>query len=262
MKNKIKIPERLVRVMDGTPEIDVSKRSIKACVATQMLARDGGIVLLNGVDLRAFKLNPVVQALHGMSDDIRSPVIGRAADVTVHGININATTLFADTELGREYAYLYGVNEKKEVFMRAWSFGWTTLDMDFVSLDEARTMLGAAWDEATVPQVCRRYGEVWVARKSEMLEYSAVPVGADRAALSRAFAQNIRTAGTLVADIDLKEAQAAIDELRKNNRDLAARCDRFDEDIKALRSEGSAAAARGDSAGLVEAIRAMCATAK
>lgn len=259
-EHSIEIPSRLVRVMGGTPNIDLEKRTIEATVATRLLARDGGILEPGGIITKAFLANPVVQALHGFGAARTSPVIGKCDALTVDARGVNARTQFADTELGREYAYLFGVNPKREVYMRAWSFGWNTLSMRWLTLAEARSLLGADWDEETVPAFCRRYDEVWLAERSEMLEYSAVPVGADREALSRAFGGGIRAAGELIAGMDLRDAQAAITELRRDV-DLL-KCDqkrigKIEADIMALRGDGSAAAARGDTAGLLAEIESL-----
>jgi hypothetical protein len=260
--HSIQIPERLVRVMGGTPNIDLEQRTIEATVATRLLARDGGILEPAGIVTKAFLANPVVQALHGMGGGRNSPVVGRCLALTVDTRGVNARTQFADTELGREYAYLFGVNPKREVFMRAWSFGWNTLSMRWLTLAEARTLLGSDWDEETVPAFCRRYDEVWVADRSEMLEYSAVPVGADREALSRAFGGGVRLAGELIAGMDLTEAQSAIAELRAWKKDVEPKLEQFERDLMAMRRDGAAAAARGDTAELVNGLRDLANTLK
>ena len=260
--HSIEIPARLVRVMGGTPNIDLEQRTIEATVATRLLARDGGILEPQGCITKAFAANPVVQAMHGFAPGGtgKFPVVGRCVAMKTDARGMVCQTQFAETDLGREAAYLYGVNPKREVFMRAWSFGWNNLSMRWLTLAEARTLLGADWDEETVPAFCRRYDEVWIAERSEMLEYSAVPVGADREALSRAFGGGVRLAGELIAGMDLRDAQAAITELRRDV-DLL-KCDqkrigKIEQDIMALRGDGSAAAARGDTAGLLAELEAM-----
>lgn len=261
MKNKIEVPERVVRMSAGDPTIDVAKRTIECTPMTRCLASDGGIIIPDGIVTRVFEANPVVLAMHAMSAGMsaKPPVVGRCLAFSTNKRGMVATTQFADTELGREYAYLYGVNEKKEVYMRAWSFGWTTTQMDFVSVDEARALLGTDWDEETVPPVVRKYGEVWIARKSVMNEYSPVPIGSDKKALSRAAGEGIRTAWELIAGIDLKEAQAAIDELRNETNQ---KFEKLERDMLALRRDGAAAAARGDTAAFTNAIRIMAGSFK
>lgn len=253
------IPARLVRASVGVPEIDLEQRTVRAQIVTKLLARDGGIVLPEGINASFFQQNPVVQALHGMADELRSPVIGRSIALAVNAAGMESVTQFADTELGREYAYLYGVNPQKEVFMRAWSFGWRTLSQVWISEGEAKELLGSAWDEQAY--AASPFERVWVAQKSEMLEYSAVAVGADRAALSRAYADGNRAAGAAVAQMDFRECSALIELLRDDYANLrdehARRIRKIEEDLMALRRDGTAAAARGDTAGLLEGLRML-----
>lgn len=257
MKRNIQPPARLERAASAET-IDLEARTIEATVATRLLARDGGIVQPRGIVTRAFEANPNVLAMHaGGIMTGRFPVVGRCVALQATDRGLMARTQFADTEMGREIGYLYGINPKKEVFCRGWSFGWNTLQMRVVTLDEARTLLGSDWDEELVPAMCRRFNEVWIAEKSEMLEYSAVPVGADRAALSRAFSDGVRAAGEMVAHLDLKQAHEELGDLKREHGDLSARVERMEKQIQALCRDGSAAAARGDSAGLLKAIEQL-----
>lgn len=255
MKRNIQPPARLERAASAET-IDLEARTIEATVATRLLARDGGIVQPRGIVTRAFEANPNVLAMHGGISG-KFPVVGRCVALQVNDRGVLARTQFADTEIGREIGYLYGINPKKEVFCRGWSFGWNTLQMRVVTLDEARTLLDSDWDEELVPAMCRRFNEVWIAERSEMLEYSPVPVGADRAALSRAFSDGVRAAGELVAHLDLKQASEELTDLKREHGDLSARVERMEKQIQALCRDGAAAAARGDSAGLLKAIEQL-----
>lgn len=253
------VPERVVRLSPGTPTVDLEQRTIECTPMTRCLASDGGIILPEGIVTRLFEANPVVLAIHAMSvgSSARPPVVGRCLAFATTKRGMTARTQFADTELGREYAYLYGVNKEREVYMRAWSFGWTTTELDFIDVDDARKMLGTDWDEDTVPAHVRRSGEVWVARQCVMNEYSPVPIGADRQALSRAAASGVRTAGELIGHMDLKEAQETIAGLRRDQQQLAGRLERIEQEMKALRGDEAAAAARGDTAAILDAVRTM-----
>jgi len=243
--------------MTGEPEIDVAERTVRAVIATRLLARDGGIILPDGIVTRFFEQNPVVQAQHGMSDELRSAVIGRSLGLKRDARGVESVTQFADTELGREYAYLYGVNEEKEIYMRGWSFGWRTLEMAFWSLKQAREFLAEDWNEDVVSGLMANLDEVWVAKRCEMTEYSAVAVGADREALSRAFGDGVRTAGELITDMDLREATRLVGELRREVDHNNARIRKAERDIQALRGEGASAAARGDSEAIARELRGM-----
>lgn len=257
MKTKT-APERLLRAMEPEIDVDLAARILRrARFVTRRLASDGGIVDPQGINVRFFQANPVVLARHGLSDEVRSPVIGRSLGLSATRDGMESMTQFADTDLGREYAYLYGVNEKREVYMRGWSFGWTTVEMDWLPLAQARSWLGADWDDDLVPPAVRSTGEVWLARKTILNEYSAVPVGADRAALSRAWTEGVRLAGGLIADLELRDATTLLKTLQEQTETDRARLAKIEAEIQALRRDGAAAAARGDSAELVAEIRAL-----
>lgn len=244
---KRQLPNRLIRVATGTPEIDLEQRTIRSVIATKLLARDGGIVLPEGIITKFFEANPVVLAMHGAGMEANAPVVGRSLGLTRTAAGMESVTQFADTELGREYAYLYGVNEKREVFMRAWSFGWRTLAQEWWTREHAMQFLGTLWDEEAAAGI----EEVWVAVKSEMHEYSAVPVGADRAALSRAYQEGVRSAGHLMAELDLAAAHREIGALKTFQGTISLRLEKLERDYLALRSDGAAAAAPGNTAELL-----------
>lgn len=254
------LPARLVRLMNDAPSVDVERRTIEAVVATRLLARDGGILLPAGIDTRAFAANPNVLAMHGYLEG-SFPVAGRCIALSKNERGIVATTQFAQTRLGEEIGYLYGVNPAKEVYCRGWSFGWRSLETDWITVDDAQKLLGSDFDAATVPPEAERYG-VWVCKRGEMNEYSAVPVGADRAALSRAHKDGVRAAGEMLAGLDLAEAHRLIAELRAFKTLSEAKLERLEQDIQALRRDGAAAAARGDSAEIANSLRQIAAGLK
>lgn len=259
----MKTPERLVRAMEGEIEVDLAGRILeRAQIVTRRLAADGGIVLPDGISVRFFEKNPVVLARHGADGDAHSPVIGRSLALARDARGIVSRTQFADTALGREYAYLYGVNEAREVYARGWSFGWTTVEAEFWPLEQARAFLREDWDEELVPAFARKNDEVWVARRSIMHEYSAVALGADKAALSRAWTEkNVRAAAQMLAAVELDEAVALAAALKGEIGAQEARLAKLEADIQALRGEGAAAAVRRDSAALLEELRGLVAIA-
>lgn len=248
------LPARLVRMMTGEPQIDLEKRTVNCTVTTKLLARDHGIVLPEGIITKFYEQNPVVRAEH------YGPVIGRSLGLTKTPLGMDSITQFAETDTGLDYAYLYGCNEKHEVFMRAWSFGWRSLVTEIWGLDRARQYLGSLWDDETAIGV----NDVWVSVRSEMNEYSVVPVGADREALSRAFGGGVRSAGAIIAGMDLTAAQRQLQTLEdtfkdfvKTQEDVRTQIAQLQKDIQALRRDGSAAAARGDSAEILNAVREL-----
>jgi HAMP domain-containing protein len=258
------IPARLVRAAGGVPEIDLEQRTVRAVVMTRLLARDGGIVMPGGIILRHYQANSVVLAMHGSGLDRNSPVIGRSLSLAVDPAGMTSLTQFAETDLGREYAYLYGVNPKREVYMRGWSFAWRTIELDWLDHVEAKAFLGRDWDDDAY--AASPYERVWVARRSEMHEYSAVAVGADREALSRAYGDGIRAAGEMVTEIDCREIAAELADVRDELNNFQGETKRIvqelEQQLKALRRDGAAAAARGDTAELRERLRDLVTIAR
>ena len=258
------VPQRLLRMMREDPERDLANRILRARIMTRKLARDGGIVMPSGVVTRFYEENPVVLARHGLDQDRGSPVIGRSLGLTTDDDGIESVTQFAETDLGREYAYLYGLSEKGEIYMRAWSFGWTTLDIQYWTLDRAKQWLGKDWEPDTIDYLIERWDEVWVAAASEMHEYSAVAVGADRDALSRAFSDGVNAAGEIINGLDLREARAEILRLRGElgRRELVNELRDLHRQIQALSRDGAAAARRGDSAAILQEVRSLARIAR
>jgi len=250
-EHKINPPARLERVMNQTIDVDVDSRILKrALFVTRSIASDGGIVVPEGINVKFFEQNPVVLLRHGRDGGF--PVVGRSLNLKPTAEGMESETQFADTELGREIAYLYGVNQEKEVYARGWSFGWDTLEMETWTLEHAKAWLGSYYDEDVVPPAVKRWDEVWVALKSVMNEYSAVPLGADKKALSRAHSEHgIRIAGEMLTTMDLEDATTRLLELEKKEAISRERFEKIERDIQALRRDGASAAARGDSEALV-----------
>lgn len=253
--------ERVDRVMGADIEIDLQKRILsRAWITTRSLASDGGIILPEGINIAFYLPNPVVLARHGFSmEDPRSSVIGRSMSLTATKDGLQSATQFADTELGREYAYLYGVNEDKQPYSRGWSFGWTTLSVEFWNLETARAYVGPElWSEELVPPRVREGDRVWVATKSLMHEYSAVEIGADRNALTRAFREKgIRTAGQMLARMDLTEATCELLSLKSRMLEETKQIEKLDQQIQALHRDDAEAAVRGDTSGILAEVRGL-----
>ncbi len=247
------IPTRLIRMMPQPAVRDAASRTISGVISTRKIASDGGILDPEGIDLSAYRANSVVLASH-ISDPFpngRAPVIGRSVALTRDSAGVWSQTQFADTELGREWAYLYGLNDEGEVYMRAWSIGWDDRRVEWLTHAQARAWLGDDYDD----DIANRFEAIWLAAESEMTEYSPVAIGADRDALSRAAGKkNIRTAAGILADLDLNQAAHDLATLRASQTEINSRIERLEKSIQALRRDGPAAATRGDSADIANQI--------
>jgi hypothetical protein len=260
-----------VRTYAGTPDVDLAQRIIRnVCIATIGLASDGWIILPSGIDVKNYSANPVVTSRHlaGSPDALQvndgSPVvIARCLGLLRTSDELIAEAIqFADTRQGRDYAYLYGVNNsgpdgKPEVYMRAWSIEGPVLNRTEISFERARELSGQYWDDATAARVRKLQKKVFVAGDMTLAAFAAVVVGADKNALSRAAAQGVETAGEIVARMDLDAAGGELADLKKLVGDQNAKIARLEQEIQALRSEGASAAAQRDSEAVLQALREM-----
>lgn len=248
-----------VVIQSRPPDVDIERRVLRGVVvATRSLASDGFILEPMGIELADFQRDPQVRALHGPPTfSAQAPVIARALVLEPSRAELVAEVQFADTTLGREYAYLYGVNEKREVFMRAWSVNAQIIERRTLGLAEARRLLGDLFDEEMAERVTRAGAAIGHATRSRMVEFSAVLKGADRNALTRAFGGGVATAGTILAELDMQEAIERIEVLKRTQDEAAERLSKLEEELLALRRDGAAAAARGDTAGILSELKRL-----
>lgn len=138
---------------------DLGEGKLEAIISTDDIDRHGEIVDINGIDIKNYEKNPVVMWAH----DYSLPPIGKTLSLTKEKIGkkmvLKTVMEFATgvSDLAREVYNLY-----KGGFMNAFSIG-------FIPLDE---------EENTYT-------------KSELLEYSAVPIPANPNALLLAKAKGI-----------------------------------------------------------------------
>lgn len=238
-------------VASKTPEIDLQKRILRQVIfLTDRLASDGGIVLMDGVDLAERYLpNPIVQAKHAMASGTNqtADVIGRSIEILPGAHEIIATVQFADTALGRDYAYLYGVNPEKEVYMRAWSAGFNVLESEMLSGNLAQKRYPEQWDSKQFEMLPSWLQDrIEIDTRTMVTEFSAVARGADRNCLTRAANDGCKTAGELIARVefdDLREMFASINRMVAVFPEELARLNRR---LLAIEGKGASAALDGD----------------
>jgi hypothetical protein len=250
---------RFYAIQNTAPDVDVEKRILRrAVIATRSLASDGYIIDPAGLDLADYLKNPVVEARHGNGVESDATVIGRAIEISAGDAEVVTAIQFADTRLGQQYAYLYGVNPERDVFMRAWSVDVDIIETRPIGLSVARQFAaGADWNEDHAQALARKSGSLKLAEKTRLVAFSAVAVGADRGALTRAWSAGNEAAGTIISRIDLDAASAEISALKISQESANAKIEHLENEILALRRDGAAAAARGDTAELVERVRAL-----
>lgn len=153
---------------------------LRVVASTERLASDGGVILLGAWRLDRFRQNPVFLALHdaaGFTGTLTETVAGRVVWIGIEsgipkdlagpsGKALVAYVRFAGTAFGREVRQLYEEGNLSAVSVR---WDWRT--------EETR--------QPTAEEV-EQYGQglEWVATRADLLELSAVPIGADPGALA------------------------------------------------------------------------------
>jgi hypothetical protein len=243
-------------------EIDLERRVVRGAIGTDGIADDGAVILLAGVDFSRYLQNPVVCARHaraGMAQDgggdARPQVIGRCLGIAVAGGEIVAETQFADTPLGAEWGWLYGINPAREVYMRAWSMRAEIVESETWGMDRLRRHLGTRFDEGRLPSDVRRTRTALAVLRSDFLEYSCVEIGGDRAALTRAHGDGCALAGELVLRMDLTEARAALAAQGREMDVLRERVRGIEELVRGR--DGRAAATPNDTALILDRLHSL-----
>lgn len=252
---------------DRPVDIDLEKRLLRGAVfATTGMASDGAIILPSGIAVEAYARNAAVtdrhQILPGQKAAQNPRTIGVATELASDDWELTATVAFADTDAGREFAHLYGVNEERRAYMRAWSIEGGIVERAQVDFKTARTIAGPYWSEDLAARLEKRTHRVLVATRFDMRLVAACAIGADRDALTRAARDGNGAALDTIARIDFEEASDAIETLQRDFSEWRERIARLEQDMQALRGDGASAAARGDSDALLREARALLALAR
>jgi len=257
--------ERQVVIPNRPVDCDTENRILRGVrFVTRAVAQDGGVVIPSGLRTDIFEANPEVLARHGMAaGETTAPNIGRAIAIRTNDRYGEIDVQFADTELGRDYAYLYGVNEDGEnregiPYARGWSFGWNDIAVETWGLARAKRELAEDYDVDLLPDGVVKKRSVWVVTRGLLKEISATPRRADLKALTRAWEKgHVREAANMVHAIQLEEAMDTIAELKRENEMDQARIAALERDVAALHGEASPPAVPGDGGELVRELRAL-----
>jgi HK97 family phage prohead protease len=156
--------EMLIKQYIAKSDVDDEERTVTAVVSTDVVDREGEVLLPKGVDFEQYLKNPVVLWAH----DYRETPIARSLWMTKGRKGITAKAKFADTEKAEEIYQLF-----KGGYLNAFSVGFLPKKYHEPTPDEVKKR--PEWAEASLI-----YDE-W-----ELLEFSAVPVPANPEALATA----------------------------------------------------------------------------
>lgn len=156
---------------------DFEKGHVRQTISTGNVARDNAIIEPDGWDLRNYRRNPVVLYAHddsaggwvGVTAGTRAALpVARASDVGLQDGNLVAT---AEFDMDDEFAVRV-LRKIQGGFINATSVRWLPLT---APKREVRELL----DDDGIT----REREVWVFARSELLEFSYVPIPADPGAV-------------------------------------------------------------------------------
>jgi hypothetical protein len=253
-------------------DVDFEKRIVRNAVfATTGLASDGWIIVPSGMDLARYLGNPIVTARHlatlsnatvVVQDEGRPVVVGRSLALQAGDLELVSEVQFADTMLGSEYGYLFGLNPDKFAFMRSWSVEGAILETAVVDWKRAETLAGPYWDANLAERMKAKAQRVNVAVRFELALVAAVPIGADRNALTRAYREGVQTAGAILTELDLHSAMVALDEMRAITQGHAEHLARLEGEITALRGEVASTARQRNVEALHSELQKLLAVAR
>lgn len=165
---------RFMQVVEKQLAIDEKARTVTMLISREVVDRDNEMVLLRGIDLDAFRKNPVVLFMHDPS-----AVIGKAESITVrkrdHRHEMIGKVLFAETDTAEEVFQLV-----KGGFLSGASLALSnrSLEMRHVTPDDIRKNPELA--DADV-----------IITKGELIEFSVVSIPANQEALATAVSKGL-----------------------------------------------------------------------
>jgi len=223
--------DTIYKIIEDCEVKKVGERQYEFTASTSDVDRDGEVIEAGGWDLKSFKKNPVVLWAHNHY----GPPIGKALWIKADEKGLIAKTQFAPDDFSQQIFDLF-----KGGFMKAFSVGFIPKE----------------WTDGDGSKTPRR-----TYNKSELLEYSAVPVPANPNALVMALEKGVITEETKEklenmkvpdpeeAETDdqkkareEKEAKEAADKKQKEEQqsnidDMMAEIEQKDAEIKALGEE-------------------------
>ena len=174
--------EMLKKQFIAKTEINSDERTVTAVITTSVVDRDKEVIIARGIDFEQYLKNPVVLWAHNSYD---TP-IGKAMWLKRTGKKIIAKIKFAETEKAEEVYQLY-----KGGFLSAFSIGFIPIKRRQPEPDDIKR--NPEWAEART-----------IIDKSELLEFSAVPVPANPEALALAVKEkSVDISNDMIDELDL-----------------------------------------------------------
>lgn len=158
-------------------DVDGDERTVVAVVTTDAIDRHKEVVLPSGIDLKAYRANPVVLWSHNSSFGHDLPPIGKCVWIKPTGDRkgLVAKTQFAKDEFSANIFELF-----KDGFLKGFSIGFQP-EMEAMSAPTSKELRDRPeWKDVRT-----------IYRKSSLLEYSAVSIPANAEALAIAVSKGL-----------------------------------------------------------------------
>lgn len=158
---------RVFKTIEEKPmEIDKKERTIVHKITASTVDRDMEVLLTKGLNFKYLRDTKSVLFNHDAYE-----IIAKNVWVRQYDDHVRAKTQFAETERGKEMFYL-----ASEDYVNAWSVGmdWTTMKYCDAKEREAHVRLHPEWSKAAR-----------ILKEADVIEYSLVPVGSCRDALTQ-----------------------------------------------------------------------------
>lgn len=174
----------IIRAYEATLDVSEGERAVVAKINTASVDRYGTVIEPRGIDLKAFRTNPVVLWEHGQDARGRLPV-GRAAWVKYDRTDdsLIAKTIYNDDEFSESVFRCY-----QNKVLRGYSVNVLPREYSKPTPDEVKKSPDKA--------------DAWmVYRSSELAEYSAVSVPGNAEALTLAVSRGLAIPATIMRSL-------------------------------------------------------------
>ncbi len=200
-----------IGVIEKALSVDEPAGIVEHIVSFEAEDRDGDIVRLDGLDLSLYRRNPIVLYLHGLDPKFGTLPIGTSLSLVADGPKLVAKTQFALDLPDPENRPRLIFEAYKVGLLRGWSIAFAVLEAE----ERKPSRPNALWPGRDV-------------KRSELREYSAVPVPANPLALTEAVKSGMdlelvaRSIGLFVPTVDQYQAvKNELDGFRRLEEKLA-----------------------------------------
>jgi len=193
-------------------EFDEKDFTVTATATKEVVDRDGDIIEVNGIDLKAWKKNPVIMLFHDYHD---FPI----------GLGVGKKAWIENKELKVKFKFLIDDNEKAFQAARLWKAG---------ALKGLSIGFRPDYESVEFPEK-RKDGASRIFKKVELLEISVVPIPSNREALMASVGKSVEEGKVDKEDADILESLLKEEPKLEENKELIEKDKKIEELEKKLK---------------------------